>query len=423
MNNGYNFFGTSTAPTIVGNSRFTPELKLLKLAQEYAANPDNRHLLEIFPVQVEAERMVTIMRKKSSLPTLTPSVELGKNDIVTSMAEEAYETFAVTPIHLRETRVMNHGYMNNRVAPGTMNQRWLPEEQIARNVEELVKKINLTWDIFRAETLQGGINYTDVRTNTVTRQLSHIPGINFWDYSVTDGIRGRADANAFRNIVNSNEDIINGGVAWTDPNADLIQTVRTISHWQAMTHKARLTRMYMHPELMHVLASNNQVKASNGSIILNAPLGANPVVPQGANSIGMGAEFITDSMGLRSIAGVNIYPLFSNYRDPESGAPKTVLNKNKVIYVCEQDYNGITQSPGYTKLTYSEASNGGEPGMWLRYQEDPPAPAAPGITVQIGVSGMPVLMYPDRVGNMKIAEIENVDARIGVVPLYNHGLI
>lgn len=418
----YNQFGNSTAPKIVGNSKLTPELKLLKLAQEYAKHPQNNNLASIFPVVTEPERMVTIMRKKSSIPTTTPSVELGKNDIVTSNDNDAYEVTAVTPIHLRETRVLQHGYMNNRVAPGSMNQRWAPEEQIAETVRQIVERQNFTWDVLRAQVLQGGINYTDSRTNTITRQLSYIPEANFWDYSEDDGYGGRADSRAFRNLANSNADTSVGGVPWTDPNADLLKSFRTIAHWQLMTHKAKITKILMHPELMHVLAFNNGVKMSRGAIVLNAPLGSNPIVPAEADPT-MGAEYVSDAMGLKSIAGVPILPLFANYKDPQTNINTTLLSKNKVIYVCEQDFNGVSRTPGYTKLTYSEAANGGEPGMWIRYDEDSPPPAAPGISVQIGVSGMPVLMYPDAVGTMKVAEIANVDAAQGVVPLYNFNVV
>jgi hypothetical protein len=418
----YNQFGNSTVPRIVGNSKLTPELKLLRLAQEYAKHPQNNTLSSIFPVEVEPERMVTIMRKKSSIPSTTPSVELGKNDVITSNDADAFEIMAVTPIHLRETRSLQHGYMNNRVAPGTINQRWAPEEQIAETVRQVVERQNFTWDVLRAQVLQGGINYTDSRTKTITRQQSFIPEANYWHYSITDGYQGRIDSNAFRNIANSNSDVSVGGVPWTDPNADLLKSFRTIAHWHLMTHKARVTKILMHPELMHVLAFNNQVKMSRGAIVLNAPLGSNPVVPSGGDS-SMSMEFVTDSMGLRSIAGVPIDPLFANYSDPETGVSTTLLAKNKVIYICEQDFNGVNRVPGYTKITYSEAANGGEPGMWIRYNEDPPAPAAPGITVQIGISGMPVLVYPDAVGNMVVAEIANVDAAQGVVPLYNLNVI
>lgn len=421
--NTYNLQGTSSVPGISSNSRFSGELQLLKLAEEYAKSPSNMSLVDIFPVIKEAERYVTIVRRKNSLPTLSPIVEIGKQDVVISRGGDAEETFAVSPIHLRETVLLHHGYMNNRAVPGTYNQRWTPEQQIDEAIAKMVEAQNLTWDVLRVMVLLGGINYTDSRTGAITRQLSYIPEHNFWDYKVTNGIKSRNDSRIFRSLDDSNSNLeVNAGVPWTDPNSDILMSFRQLSHYFMGTNNARITRIYMHPELMSVLAYNNQVKLSKGAIVLNAPIGASPVVPNGPDPL-LNSEFTVSNEGLTSIAGVPIYPIFANYRDPQTGHPTTVIPKNKVIFVAEQNQNGVRQAPGMTKLVYSEANNGGEPGMWLAYNDQHMPPNAPGIHIQIGVSGMPFLMYPERVSNAVVSSIDEVNARLGVAPLYNYGIV
>jgi hypothetical protein len=269
----------------------------------------------------------------------------------------------------------------------------------------------------------GGINYSDSRTGAVTKQAAYIPEHNFWDYRITNGLGSRNDSQIFRSLDDSNSNLeSNAGTAWTDPNADILMSFKQLNHFFSGTNKARITRIYMHPDLMAVLAYNNQVKMSKGSIVLNAPLGASPVVPNGPDPL-LNSEFTTSNEGLTSIAGVPIYPIFANYRDPETNQATSVIPKNKVIFVAEQNQNGVRTAPGMTKLVYSEAGNGGEPGMWLAYNEQHQAPNPPGIHIQLGVSGMPFLMYPERVSNAVVSTIEEVNSRQGVSPLYNYGLV
>jgi hypothetical protein len=121
-----------------------------------------------------------------------------------------------------------------------------------------------------------------------------------------------------------------------------------------------------------------------------------------------------------AIAGIPIKTIETHYRDPQDGVKKFLMPRNKVIFVSETDTQGNYEAPGRTQFCVSEEM-GGEPGLWMREQRQTVIPAAPGITIQMGNSGLPYLLYPHRVAHMTVANIADINVRLGVVGDLGYG--
>lgn len=412
-------FGPYVSPWVfVGNDARPGEPVFTDLAKSFMPLEGLTPLTELFPEENILERLVLIEQKFQSVDTIFPLVEMGKPDIVLGHGYGTTRQFYVQPLYIRRSAFISYGEINTKLRPGTMNERWSPQEQISMVIQGMVREHNLTWNIYRAMMLLGGISYTDPRTGIAANVSAQIPSQNYWHYAAVEGYRGRNEANLFRTLVEYNDPApATAGVPWTHPDADLVTCVQRFKRWFLETNKRRITAMYMAPELREVLASNNQIKMITGGLL--GVLEANPkqvsadanIVPKGAEpsyNIGVGPD------GLTAIAGVPIRTVDTLFKDPVDGIFKRIWPKNKIVFVAEEDINGGREAIGRTQFCVSEES-GGQPGLWTRTQTETQIPAAPGMYCQMGNAGMPYLKYPYAVAHMTVGEIGQINNRLGVL--------
>jgi hypothetical protein len=405
------------------NDMFPGESVYTELAKSFLPLVGLTPLTNLFPEEEIYERIVVIEQTFESTSTIFPLVEFGKPDVVLGHEYGTTRRMMVQPLYIRRSSFMSYGAMNTRIKPNTTGERWSQEEQIAMVMESMVKQHNLTWDVYRAQMLLGGISYTDPRSGIGVSVSSQIPAHNLWSYNTVSGYKGRNEANIFRGIIDDNTpEPNNQGVPWTNPDADIVGCVQRFAMWFKDTNKSRITKIYMSPELKFVLMSNNQVKMAMNAVVprLGAKTGDRFIFEngtggtvdyadyQGVAGINVGAE------GLMSIAGIPIETVETQFKDPVDMMFKRVWPKNKVVFVSEVDPQGAAEAIGRTQYCVSEES-GGAPGLWTRTQTQTQIPAAPGMYIQMGNAGLPYLKFPYRVAHMTVASVTDINNRIGVL--------
>lgn len=427
-------FGAYISPWLTTSNDANPgEPIYTELAKSFIPLEGRTPLSEIFPDEEIYERIVKVEQRFQAGDTIFPIVEMGKPDVVLGHNYGTTRSFYVQPLYIRRSTFISYGEINTKLKPGTMNDRWSPQEQIAMITQGMVREHNLTWDVFRAMMLLGGIQYTDPRTGAGAQVTANIPAHNVWSYNVTQGYRSRNEANLFRSLIDYNTPApATSGVPWTEPDADIVGCVQKFARWFKETNKSRITGMYMSPELKEVIATNNEIKLQTGGLIakFGAQTGDRTVITNNTGggylidgnvldrmmvgAIGIGPD------GIISLAGIPIYTVETMYRDPVDSIYKRVWPKNKIVFVSSVDVDGVSEPCGRTQYCVSEES-GGAPGLWTRTQDQTQIPAAPGMYMQMGNAGMPYLKYPYRVAHMTVATVDAINTRLGVLGDLQYG--
>lgn len=392
-----------------------------ELARSFIPLVGQTSLTEIFPEEVIPERIVMIQRSFEAAAGIFPLVDWGKPDVVLGTGNTGnMATMTVQPLVMRRTAAISYGELGIRVRPGTSNEPYSPQEQINKIIEEMVREHNLTWDVYRAMMLLGGISYTDPHTGSSIKVEAQIPAHNIWSYTTASGYKGRPDNLLFKSMLDSNTvDSTSAGTPWTDPNADILATVMNFSAWFKTTNKSRVTAIYMSPHLAHVLGSNNQVKMSRGGTIFGVT--SQPIVRETPDSSIQGM-FQMGQEGLAGIAGIPIRVVETSYRDPVTNIYKLAWPLDRVVFVSEVGPNGEREYPGRTQFCVSEEA-GNTPGLWVRTVNNTQPPAPPGMYIQMGNAGMPYLRNPFSVAHMRVASVNDITKRMGVVGDMGFGLI
>ncbi len=426
-------FGPYISPAVtVANDSIPGEPIFTELAKSLVPLEAVTPLTELFPEEIIEERTVVIEQSYEGVDTIFPMVEMGKPDVVLSDNDGTRSRRYFQPLYIRRSMFVSHAEINSRVKPGTTNERWSPAEQIQIKMRRMVRQHNLTWNIYRAMMLLGGINYTDPRTGVGAAVSAQIPAHNLFAYNVAAGYRGRKEVSLFRGIVDANvaDPGAAAGIPWTHPDAAIIECVQRFKRWFKDTNKSEVTAMYVGPELRDIIVMNNEIKLALGGWIprLGANAGDNVIhnyngttgtgggilVPQGGVAKMNGSIVLGPDGDLVSIAGVPVRVVDTMYKDPVDGIVKRIWPKNKVVFVSEVDANGGREAVGRTQYCVSEES-GGAPGLWTRTQEQTQIPAAPGMYVQMGNAGMPYIKYPYRVAHITVASVDDINNRLGVI--------
>lgn len=390
-----------------------------EVARSFIPTVGQSPLSEIFPIEEILERTVTIHQYFEAAYSIWPLADWGKPDVVTGFTNGAMQTRSYQPLVIRNTKALSYGEMNIRLRPGT-SERWRPEEQIVSVIENMVREHNLTWDVYRAMMLLGGIDYTDSLTGASARVPAEIPLHNIWNWSVSSGYKGRADSSVFLDITDNNSvQPTSQGTPWTHPNADVLGTIQKISSYFSTTNKSRATDIYMSRELAHILAGNNQVKMARGATVFGLPGGA---TSRDTPDPDLSRMFTMDNMGLSSINGLPVKIIETIYRDQATGLMRSAWPKNKVVIASRVAPDGSAEAPGRTQFCVSEQV-GTSSGLWVRTIDNSIPPAAPAMMIQMGNAGLPYLRYPYRVVHMTVSSVGDVNARLGAVGDLSFGVI
>lgn len=411
-NGPYNF-GPYISPWITtGTTEAQWGRVFTELAESYIPILSNTPLTELFPIETIEAQTVVVRQTMEPNHTIFPIVLPCKPDVLVGPNYGRERMFYVQPLFIRQSTSLCYGEINNRVR--NCNDPYPTGEQIQKMIATMVMEHNLTWDVFRARMLLGGIRYTDPRTGVFTDVASNIPAYNLFSYNVTAGIGGRNESRVFRSFEDTNSiNPTNVGVSWADPYSDFVYTVHAIQNWFKTTHKSNLTAIYMSPEMRAVLSSNNITRWSMGQMIIyqnrvGLNIEDNVTNGQYSSMLQMGSDGM-----LSAIAGLQIKTVDTQYIDPVDGINKRVWPKNKVVFVSDQSPTGEKQAPGRTQFCIGESPDG-KPGIWSRTNMETHIPAAPGMYLQMGNAGMPYLTYPYRVVHVNVASLEDINNRLSL---------
>jgi hypothetical protein len=409
--NGLYNYGPYISPWVTTNTTEAQWGRVFtELAESYVPVLGLTTLSELFPNETIEAQMVVVRQTMEPNHTIFPIVHVCKPDVLVGTNYGRERMFYVQPLFIRESTSLCYGEINNRVR--NCNDPYPTSEQISKMMSDMVIRHNLTWDVFRAKMLLGGIRYTDPRTGVFTDVASNIPAYNLFSYNVTAGIGGRAESRIFRSFEDTNSiDPRNIGTSWADPNSDFVFTIQALKSWFRQTHKSNLTAMYMSPDLVAVLSTSNLARWSSGQMVAYSnAMGITIEEGTLGSQYRQLLQFDNEGM-ITSIAGLQIRRVETEYIDPVDGIHKRIWPKNKVVFVSEQSPNGQSQPVGRTQFCIGESEDG-KPGLWSRVNKDIPIPAAPGMYIQMGNAGMPYLTYPYRVVHATVASLEDINDRL-----------
>lgn len=414
-----NFGPLVTDKVIIDSDYYGGELSITELAESLLPEIPKSNISALFPDDTVEATMIRIQQYHTPTGTILPFVQRGMPDTFLSQSGNMMSEWLVQPFYMRASFYVSHGEINSKVKPGTTNQKWGAAEQIAQKVKEFMTAHEKTWDVVRTYMLCGSFDFLDPRTNHRVTIPSNIPDWNLFAYNVTSGYKGRQDHAMFRTIIDSNVadpgSAVNG-VPWTNPDAAIVECVLFLAQQYQLRYKRRLTKMFVHPEMMMVLAKNRQVRNAMSSSWLpkfNTQAGDNELTVQSVTLdkgvLGFGSVGVDANGNVNRIGSIQVEVLDETFKDPRDGTFHGILPKNKVIFVSDEG-----AAPGKTVRCISE-EYGGKPGLWTRTSENVPPPNAPGYAFQIGDAGMVYLKYPESVVHMTVCEVEDIQKSLVIL--------
>ncbi len=412
---------TITTPyEYVGDIAALGGLQLTKLAKSFEWL-ESTPLDMFFPDETINERTIVVERVIEGIG-IAPIVRMGV-PAGNFFGSERIERRVEQPAFTREDDFLDQGLINQIRRYGTLNEQDPINNIIARRTRRLVNRQNRTKDFLRAQVLQGGINYTDPRTNVSINVSTYIPTHNMFRYDGFDrNVGGGADITgtafkAGKALTNSKgrpealffTDVSGfAGVPWTHPNADIIRCLRYIKHYLYNTNKNRYTDLVMSRDLYIILQENAFIKAYSGAIGMFVNADGAIVAPPASSaappmvSFGPGGD-------ITAIAGLNIILMDTMYGDPISGEVRFMWPSDLVAIVARNHVRDSSATLGFTHHCVGEAPDG-RAGMWMRTGPDQQPPATPGRTMQLGNAFLPFAMYPQWIALINVCDQADLDA-------------
>jgi hypothetical protein len=388
-------------------------IQLTKLARSYE-QLESQGLEDLFPVITINERTVVVETIKEGLGIM-PIVQAGIPSGA-FLEPERIERRFYQPAYVREDDFIDQLLINQLREAGTLNDQASPLGIIERRVQRLVNRHNRTRLVLQSQVLQGGINYTDPRTNASINVSTQIPVHNYfsyngWDASLSSGGTAASGYTANSNFTNNKgrkEALLftstdgRAGVPWTDPKADILRALRILKQYLYNTNKNKYSDIVMSRDLYTVIQENNQIQAYLGGVGI---IGSSPV------STFREYPLITFAAGgdITSLGGLNIRLIDSLYRDPVDNVIKKLWPSNLVALVARSHYSGGGVTLGYTQECVGESPDG-KAGLWMRTGPDQMPPAVPGRAMQIGNAFLPFATYPQWIALLTISDANAVDS-------------
>lgn len=424
----------------VGDIPSLGSLQLTMLARSFETL-DIGGLEDLFPDVTINERTIVIEQIIEGLGIM-PIVRFGvpgggfvEPDRIRSMR--------VTPASVREEDFIEQALINQLREVGTVNQQWSPAEIVSRRVQKLINRHTRVKELFRSNTLLGGINYTDPRTGVSINVSTNIPAQNFFRYK---GWNASVAANAVVPIAGTNytanSALVNDagrteaafftssddkfGVPWTNPRANIVRCIQLIAQYLELTNKNRFTEIVMSPQLLTVIQSTNEyLKAYQGLpglLVLNQPGSVAGNAAVGASQSALPTGWATFGPGgrLTSIAGLRIREISGLYRDPVTNTVKVYWPANKVALIAPRDMQGGGATLGMTQHCVGESPDG-TPGIYMRTSPDAAPPSPPGRVMQMGDAFLPFAVYPHWIANLTVCEPEELTSQLVLEANVNYG--
>jgi len=409
---------SSTPFQYVGDLPALGSLNLLQLIRSYEElNPTS--LAEFFPDEVIPERTVIIEQIFEGLG-IAPIVQPGR-PAGSFVEPERIQQRTVTPAYVREDDFLDQFLINQLRRPGSMNEAYRPEDLVARRVQRLMTRMQRTKAWLQVQAMTGAIQYTDPRTKVSINVSTQIPERNFWNYRVytaavaagntltgtsytaaTATVQGnRPEALVF---VNSSD--TQAAVPWTNPDADIVRTVRMLKAWNRKTNKNEYTHLIWSADLeAHLMANNRFLKSYSGQIgvfTITASTGSAGVSAVPGSTGPLTIRF-NGAGEVQEIAGLQVMRVESLFRDPSDNRIKDMWPANRVALVSLNHVNDRSERLGATMHCVGEAPDG-QPGMWVVSMPHHVPPSPPSWVIQVGDAYLPFARHPEWITILTVCE-------------------
>lgn len=418
---------------------------LSELAQTFENHKSN--MGQFFPSRNLPQAKVEIEKVYGGVG-MAPPVDPGKPDHL-SDDNLKVEKLTVDPVYSRESFLIPTHVVNTLRQPGTINERY-GKKYVADQMKFFVGRSDLLSDFLRSQMLQGGVDYTDPRTNKRVQVSAGIPAAHVitappaidWDNpdaKVIDDLTGykalirdngkvppthivmtsaRRDKLALNNqvLARAESPRDTGNVVYKDGELKRIGGLEIVLQdtvYEALSPAVAPTATVTvtgvgDGKTLEITAggvSSGQYIAgaadTNAEVarVLANNINGNPAMPVTAT---VAAAVITltpkDILKNQSI----VITTSGTMTGTVAGSPLAVSNSglvravtkmipdNKVVIACKAYEN---EPLGRTDYVIGEHPDG-QPGIWSRAADTTP-PQAPGALVQIGRAGLPYLRYPD----------------------------
>ncbi len=338
---------------------------LTALAHEIQQIQSGDPLAEDLPQKEIREKEIRVEWKEDQL-RLMGVVRPGRGNKLATYGNAKY--FTSRGSYFRRGDFLDMDTVNHLRAPGGTDLYGLAF--IDERMRELMGQTNQTWAFLRAMALSTGeIDYTDYETGNTIEADFNVPAANkSWD-----------------------ETDFEGGTKWTHVDADVVTDFQTLLFKMRLMGKNKPTKCVMSAQMQMVLSLNAQVRAHLPGNHTN-----------GLNALGL---VTWNDQGLvSSIAGVKITVHEKVYDDYDADGDlvrRYMWPLNKVSFYSTTHPDMPTEYLGKTYITPGEHPQAlkGATGVWVRsgWSSDDnliDPGEAPGVKLQVGMSGLPVLHKP-----------------------------
>jgi len=364
--------GLYTPFTSQGDILQTGTTQLTELARSYEQLGSSSVLDIFFPVRNVPEYRVNIERKKFGVGLSQLVDPVSRSSF---LPKAKFERLSVEPLTIKEAGTISQYDINTARRVGTLNET-AGLLNIVELVQMLVMRRNNLWNLLKSQVLLGTINYSDPSRGVTKVISSGIPSGNFRDIVTNYGASG----------------------AWSQ-----LDTARVISQLLfeytrlLESGKAQPSHIIMHPRLVTILTMNQEIRE----------LGSREYHTQ------MGLVSYENGR-LAGLAGLRIVEQQGIYEDPADNTVKSIWPINQVVIICKTSFDSSAIAPtvGRMHYTLSEAPDG-LPGMYIRVSPPNQIPEPQGISIELGDSGLPFLVYPEWVA---VLTVDTAAALNAIIP-------
>jgi hypothetical protein len=388
-----------------------------------------------FPTEYIASRTIVFEQYIENIG-IAPVVNMGVvSNTQLSSSRRARKRFA-QPAFTREDMIIEDSAVNDLRAAGTYNDRVDPAAMIGRRVEAAYMRRNELILYMRYQTILGGINYTDPRTQVNINVSTGIPAHNFFIYngwggtypdgtavtalaagavvpSINDGntyqafsalnpTKGRMEALLFTDVN------LNVGVPWTSRQADIASTVRRLRTWLSEVNKNEGWEILMGSALYDRIQENDLIRSASGQTAFVGNMnitsgGRGGIQPLEASESPIPSNAYTFANGdLVSISGCPINVVRGRFTDPMTGESTLYWPPHQIALVAPKSTNASSEAIGLTWHCMGESAS--TVGPWIRSTDNPPPPSLPGVAIQMGDAFLPIVKYPYWISIVTVCE-------------------
>lgn len=351
--------------------------ELAKEIQQIQADP----LGQFLPQMVTPEREVRVEWVESNL-RVTGVVRPGMPNKLNTFAKAKTQVF--TPAVFRRGQFIDQDVINHLRAPGTMSQTY-GMDLVREQLTELVEQGNMMMSVLRAQMLSGGIDYTDPETGVNISAVSGIPAGNYYTIGTTAPTAS--------------------SLHWHDPNSTPVTDLMNIMYRAELEGRNKPTHMIINGALLHLLRHNLEVKKYYP--------GNDTTAFAQTGLVTFGQDGYPNS-----IAGLQIVVVNTIYDDLDNTGAlvrRYMWPVNKVTIFSQNHPSLPGQVLGNTWITKGENPTGGT-GPWVTtwdYRQMGGPTTAPGVGMQFGMAGIPVIKKPYWVHVITAATVGEITATTG----------